>query len=99
MQPLSALGGTAIDVARQFQAEFVRRVPCVEGETKERCVELVMTTEIAEEERKRAAEALSQSLGGDGARYEFPDNGIEVRLVTDPDTLLPIACIGRGDPA
>jgi hypothetical protein len=89
MQPVPIPGGAEIALARQFRFEFVQRVPCLEGETGEQCVELTMTTEIAEEERKRAAEALHQSLGADAAHYEFPDNRIELRMVTDPDTLLP----------
>jgi hypothetical protein len=88
-QSVPAPGGTAIEVARRFQFEFVRRTPCLEGEAGERCVELTMASDVPEEDRKRAAERLRELVGGGDTQYEYPENGIEARVVTDPDTLLP----------
>jgi len=88
VQPLSVAGGTTIEVARQFRFEFVGRARCAENETDERCVELTVTSEVAAEDFKRAADRLHDLLGGD-MRVELPENGNDARLVTDPATLLP----------
>jgi hypothetical protein len=71
----------------QYQAEFVGRVPCSAGESIQRCVELGLIAEVAAPDRQAYAEAVQRSAKG--ARFEYSEMRIELRLVTDPDTLLP----------
>ena len=71
----------------QYQAEFVGRVPCSAGESIQRCVELGLIAEVAAPDRQAYAEAVQRSAKG--ARFEYPEMRIELRLVAAPDTLLP----------
>jgi hypothetical protein len=72
----------------QYQAEFVGRVACSAGESAMPCVELHLIAEVAAPDRQAYAEQVQRSAKG-GVRFEYPEMRVEVRLVTDPDTLLP----------
>jgi hypothetical protein len=90
MQTLPIAGQPTIPY--QYRITFVGRAPCSAGETAQRCVELEMIAEVAESDLREATDALLHSrpdIEASGTRYEFPEMRTEIRLVTDPDTLLP----------
>lgn len=78
-------------LAFQYQAEFLGHVACSAGASAQTCVELHLIAEVSKEDLRELADAVRSSLpaAAEGTGVEYPELRIELRLVTDPDTLLP----------
>jgi hypothetical protein len=87
--PMSLPGMSEFVVEQRIDFAFTRRLPCTAGAADRRCVEIVIR---ATPDPKSLAHVL-EDLGGAPPNSLFADYfaSTEVRIVTDPATLLPYA--------
>jgi hypothetical protein len=88
-QPIPAFGNMEVPMRSTFL--FKQRVPCNGTESAKRCVELEMRTFVDPEGLTAAVEAFLARLpaGHEGPRIQDLQQETVVRLISEPDTLLP----------